>query len=129
MNIKQLNGIVAQKDTKKILQDFMLAGFKDMTKEKTLKEFSLLNIAKSEVFESTEYHDGVKFGYIASLHDKISGLDGCQVIWLQVYKIDYKKGIARPNKSYIYYYKKNWGVKNEIIVIRDLYLFDNRIDA
>ena len=107
MNIEQLNCIVAQKDTNKILHDFRLAGFKDMTKDKALKGFSLVNIAKSEIYESTEYHDGVKFGYRASLHDKISGLDNCQVIWLQVDKIDSKKVIAIPNKSYIYYYKKN----------------------
>ena len=106
MDIKQLNEILAQKDTKKILKEFAKNGFLDMTKNATLKHFSLEKIAKSELYESTDYHLSLKHGFSATLHDRIKDLSNHQVIWLQVDKIDTKRGIAIPTKNYIYFYKK-----------------------
>ena len=106
MDIKKLNEILAQKDTNKILNDFRIAGYKDMTRDATLKEFNLVDIAKSEICEETEYHESLKFGFYATLHNGIRNLSNHEIIWLQVDKIDLKKGIAIPNKSYIYFYKE-----------------------
>lgn len=103
MNIKQLNEILAQKDTKKILTNLKNVGYKDMTKDKVLRNFSLESIAKSEVCESTEYHISLKFGFSATFHDKIKDLPNHQVVWLQVDKIDLKRQVAMPIKCYIYY--------------------------
>lgn len=106
MNIKQLNEIIKKKNVSKILNDFKNAGYKDMTQDKELKEFNLVDIAKSELCEETEYHETLKFGFYATLHDRIGNLPNHQVIWLQVDKLDFKRGIAMPNKSYMYFYKE-----------------------
>lgn len=103
MTISELNEILKQKDTQKILTAFLDAGFKDMTKDNALKHFSLEDIAKSKDYEKTEYHESRKFGYQATLHGRIINLSGYQVIWLQVDEIDRKTQTATPEKCYIYY--------------------------
>lgn len=103
MTIRELNEILAQKDTSKILAKFTAQGFSDMTKHQTLKNFSLVDIAKSEVYEKTEYFTNRKLGFTATLHGGIVNLSGYQVIWLQVDKIDLKTQTATPKKCYIYY--------------------------
>ena len=103
MQVQQLNEILKQKDTQKILNDFTKAGYKDMTKHSTLKDFSLIDIAKSEIYETTDYHESIKSGFSASLHDKINNLPNHKVVWLQVDRINRKKGVALPSKCYIYF--------------------------
>ena len=107
MQIQQLNEILKQKNTKKILNSFIKAGYMDMTKDSVLKNFSLLDIAKSEFFESSDYHDDIKTGFSATLHDKINNLPNYKVIWLQVDKIDLKKDMALPYKCYLYFKNNN----------------------
>lgn len=103
MTITELNEILKQKDTQKILKAFSSAGFKDMTKSACLNRFSLRNIAESKDYEKTEYHESLKFGFSATLHGRIINLPNYQVIWLQVDKIDRKTNTATPKSCYIYY--------------------------
>lgn len=103
MTIAELNEILKQKDTQKILTAFSGAGFKDMTKDNDLNHFSLEDIAKSKDYGKTEYHESLKFGYQATLHGRIINLPNYQIIWLQVDKIDLKKQTVTPKKCYIYY--------------------------
>ena len=74
-----------------------------MTKDKNLKEFGLDKIAKSKIYETTDICETFKIGFSASLHFGITDLPNHIVVWLQVDRIDRKKGIALSKKCYIYY--------------------------
>ena len=105
MTIQELNNIIKQKNVSKILQDLMILGYKDMTKDSTLKDFNLADIAKSAIYEMTEYHESRRIGLQATLHKGVRGLLNHEIIWLQVDKINIKQGVAMPTKCYLYFIK------------------------